>query len=87
MKVYEKEWVDKIKKDFYIFRKKKKHIQNDEARLLAELTGLLGWLKIDPSKEVKTLIEEMLIFGEKKNWQIAGPKIAFEHIKKKQKIK
>lgn len=87
MKVYEKEWVDKIKKDFNTLKKKYKHTAEDEARLLAELTGLVGWFQLDPAKHLKTLIEEMLIFGEKKNWNIAGAKIAFEHLKKRHKIK
>ena len=87
MKVYEKEWVDKIQKDFRVLKKKEKFTAEDEARLLAELTGLLGWFNMDPSKELKTLIEEMFIFGEKKQWEITGAKIAFEHMKKKHKIK
>jgi len=87
MKVYEKEWVDKIKKDFYSFKKKHKFTAADEGRLLAELTGLIGWFQLDPGRFLKTLIEEMLIFGEKKNWNTAGAKIAFEHLKKKHKIK
>lgn len=87
MKLYEKQWVDKIKKDFYRFKKKKTFQKNDQGRLLAELTGLLGWFNLDPSKQLQTLIEEMLIFGQKKQWPITGPKIAFEHMKKKHRIK
>jgi len=87
MKLYEKEWVDKIQKDFYQFQKKHKFSAADQGQLLADLTGLLGWFNMDPTKKLKTLIEEMLIFGEKKDWEIAGPKIAFEHMKKRHKIK
>lgn len=87
MRLYEKEWVDKIQRDFHQFRSKTASAPSDEGRLLAELTGLLGWFNLDPSKQLKTLIEEMLIFGEKRNWQTAGAKIAFEHMKKQHKIK
>ena len=87
MKVYEKEWVDKIRKDFYNFRKKKHFVKSDEGKLLAELTGLLGWFNLDPGKELKSLIEEMFIFAEKKNWQVAGQRIAFEHMKKHHRIR
>ena len=87
LKYYEKEWVDKIQQDFYNFKKKKVFTAEDEGRLLADLTGLLGWFNLDPNKQLKTLIEEILIFAEKKQWSIAGPKIAFEHMKKRHRIK
>ncbi|MCK4589993.1 MAG: hypothetical protein KAT77_06115 [Nanoarchaeota archaeon] len=87
MKVYEKEWVDKIKKDFFSFKKKKQFDKRDEGKLLAELTGLLGWFNLDPSKQLKTLIEEFFIFAEKKKWEITGQRIAFEHMKKHHQIK
>lgn len=87
MKVYEQEWVDKIKKDFYNFRKKKQFVKSDEGKLLAEMTGLLGWFNLDPSKDLKSLIEEMFIFAEKKQWEVAGQRIAFEHMKKHHHIK
>ena len=87
LKYYEKEWVEKIQQDFYRFKKKKTFTTRDEGRLLADLTGLLGWFNLDPVKQLKTLIEEMLIFAEKKKWSIADPKIAFEHMKKRHKIK
>lgn len=87
MRLYEKEWVDKIQRDFLEFKKRTAFRPDDEGRLLAELTGLLGWFNLDPNKQLKALIEAMLIFGEKRNWQIAGAKIAFEHMKKHHKIK
>jgi len=87
MKLYEQEWVEKIKRDFKKLKIKQKFSPEDEGRFLADLTGLLGWLNIDPGRKLKNLIEEMLIYGEKKKWSIAGPRIAFEHIKKRHQLK
>ena len=87
MKLFEKEWVEKIQQDFQKFKSKNKFTASDQGQFLADLTGLLGWFNIDPSKKLKIIIEEMLIFGKKKSWEISGPKIAFEHMKKRHKIK
>ncbi|MFC1801345.1 hypothetical protein ACFLZB_02685 [Nanoarchaeota archaeon] len=83
----EKEWFERSQKDFKEMQAKKSFTTKDEGKLLAELTGLLGWFNLDQERKVKILIEEMLIFGEKKEWSMAGPRTAFEHLKKKHQIK
>ena len=87
MKFQEKEWFERIKKEFSQMKVKKTFTVQDEGRLQAELTGLLGWYNLDPDKKMKSLIEEMLIFGEKKGWSMAGPIIAFERLKRKHQTK
>lgn len=87
MKFQEKEWFERIRKDFEELKQKKTLTPEEEGRLLAELTGLLGWYNLDQDKQIKNLIEEMLLFGEKKKWSMAGPRSTFEHLKRKHKTK
>ena len=87
MELYKEEWLNRIKEDFEQFKNKKTFTPADEGKLLADLTGLIGWFKAGPTRPLKTLIEEMLILGEKKKWSLAGPRIAFEHAKKEHQIK
>lgn len=78
-----KEWFEKAKKDFEGFRKKLEFTTDDEEQLISDLTNILGWYNINPDPELEQLIEQMIDFGERKQWSMAGSLIEFDHTKKR----
>ena len=56
--------------------------------MLADVTKLLGIYAIDRKKELASLLEEMISFGEENDLAVQGSRLEFDRIKKgKFKIK
>ena len=73
--------LEQAKQDFEQFRRKPEFTKDDEEQLINDLTDLLGWYNINPAPELEQFIKQMISFGEKKLWSMAGSRIQFEHVK------
>ncbi len=70
----EQKSIERSRRDFEVFRKKADFTIDDEWKLLADITDLLGWYRIDKKSQILSLAEKMIAFGEAKNWSMAGPR-------------
>lgn len=86
MRAFEKEVFLKIKKDFSRLKKKRKFTKRDADKLVTDVTGLIGIYAGEYNKELAQLIEEMISFGEYKNWSLAGPRYQFDKLNKKYNV-
>ena len=78
----EEQELERIKKDFSKIKKDNKLSKAEVDDFLTDITKLLGIYAADRKRELASLIEEMIIFGEENDLAVQGCRIEFESIKK-----
>ena len=77
-----KEELSTIRKSFAKVKKDNKLSNKEIDDLVSDITQLLGIYRLEKTKEIAQLLEEMIAFGEVNNLSVQGLRIEFEAKKK-----
>ncbi len=79
--VERKEVIRKISEEFEKLKKRKRYGVISEQRLIRDITGLTALYRLKKEKDLEKLIQNMILFGERKDWAMQGCREAFEFAK------